>query len=123
MEVDEMEGNSIQESLMDYKEGLGELSKHLPDVVSHYNKFTEACFAEGDLSKKVKHLIALGLGIYSNDEYCIIYHTKGAIDNGATKQEVMETAAVTTAFGGGMAMSQAVTLVQDACSSFGQNTH
>ncbi|MXQ55972.1 carboxymuconolactone decarboxylase family protein [Shimazuella sp. KC615] len=123
MEVDYMIDNSIQDSLLNYKEGLGNLAKHLPNVVSNYNKFTEACFDEGALTKKTKHLIALGLGVYSNDEYCIIYHTKGAIDNGATEQEVMEAAAVTTAFGGGMAMSQTVTLVQDALSSFQNHTH
>jgi AhpD family alkylhydroperoxidase len=118
-----MDGKDIQDSLLEYKEGLGELSKYLPEVVNYYNKFTDACFEEGELSKKMKHLIALGLGVYSNDEYCIIYHTKGAIDNGASNQEIMEAAAVTTAFGGGVSMSQTVTLVQDALSSFQNHTH
>ncbi|MCH5585642.1 carboxymuconolactone decarboxylase family protein [Shimazuella sp. AN120528] len=118
-----MDGNVIEDSLLDYKEGLGELAKHLPDVVQNYIKFTDACFEEGTLSKKTKHLIALGLGVYSNDEYCIIYHTKGAIDNGASRQEIIEAAAVTTAFGGGVSMSQTITLVQDALSSFQKHTH
>jgi AhpD family alkylhydroperoxidase len=118
-----MEVDTIQKSLLEYKQGLGDLAKHLPEVVSNYNQFTQACFKEGVLSKKNKHLIALSLGVYSNDEYCIIYHTKGAIDNGASDQEVIEAAAVTTAFGGGMAMSQTVILVQDTLTAFRNNIH
>lgn len=113
-----MEGSIIQQSLQDYKQGVGQLAKHLPDVVSKYNQFTEACFSEGELSTKMKHLIALSLGVYSNDEYCMIYHIKGAIDQGASELEILEAAAVSSAFGGGMAMSQTVTLVQDACKEF-----
>lgn len=107
-----MQGNFVQQSLSDYKQGIGQLQQQLPHVVESYNAFTEACFQEGALSKKEKHLIALALGVYTNDEYCIVYHTKGACDQGASTQEVLEAACVSSAFGGGMAMSQAATLVQ-----------
>ncbi|TCS97034.1 carboxymuconolactone decarboxylase family protein [Hazenella coriacea] len=119
-----MEGSMIQQSLQEYKEGVGKLVKQLPDVIGKYNQFTETCFAEGELSTKMKHLIALSLGVYSNDEYCIIYHTKGAVDQGASEQEILEAATVSSAFAGGMAMSQTVTLVQDACNQFqNRNIH
>jgi AhpD family alkylhydroperoxidase len=117
-----MEGLRIREALTAYKRGVGELAEHLPEVMEKYNLFTEACFADGELSRKMKHLIALTLGIYTNDEYCIIYHTKGAVEQGATDREVLEAACVCGAFGGGMAMSQAVTLVQDALAEF-RRTH
>lgn len=68
---------------------------------------------DGALSKKQKQLIALGISLYSQDEYCIIYHTKGCIDQGASEQENLETVGVTAAFGCGPTMSQAVTLVQN----------
>lgn len=48
------------------------------------------------------------------DEYCTIYHTKGCIDQGCSDKEVLEACGVAAAFaGGGAAMSQAVTLVQE----------
>lgn len=118
-----MEGSMIQQALLDYKQGVGQLADQLPEVVDTYNQFTEACFAEGELSKKTKHLIGLALGVYTNDEYCMIYHTKGAVDQGASDKEVMEAAAVCGAFGGGMAMSQIVTLVQEALAEFRGHTH
>jgi AhpD family alkylhydroperoxidase len=115
-----MDPNNIQQTLLDYKQGVGRLSHHLPELVQRYNEFTETCFADGALSKKMKHLIALSLSVYTNDEYCIIYHTKGAVDQGASEQEILEAACVSGAFGGGMSMSQTVTLVQDALEEFKQ---
>ena len=110
-----MEQESVmQEALQQYKEGIGIFERHLPEVARQYRRFTEACFAEGDLSVKNKHLIGVALGVMTNDEYCIIYHTKGSVDHGATEKEVLEAAAVAGAFGGGMAMSQAVTMLQEA---------
>lgn len=105
--------NSTEAALHEYKSGLGLFTQKMPEIASHYNAFTEACFMEGTLSKKEKHLIALGIAINAQDEYCMIYHTKGCLDNGANEEEILETIGVTAAFGGGAAMSQAVTLVQE----------
>lgn len=106
--------NPSEEAIHEYKMGLGVFTQKMPEIARHYNAFTEACFEEGTLSKKDKQLIALGISLYAQDEYCIIYHVKGCLDQGATEQEILEAVGVTAAFGGGAAMSQAVTLVQDA---------
>lgn len=106
--------NSTEAALRDYKMGLGMFTQKMPELASHYNAFTEECFKEGVLSQKEKQLIALGISLCSQDEYCIIYHLKGCLDQGATEEEILETVGVTAAFGGGAVMSQAVTLVQEA---------
>lgn len=93
----------------------------MPTIAKKYNAFTEACFEKGKLAKKEKQLIALGISIFSQDEYCIIYHTKGCLDEGCTEDEILETVGVSAAFGGGAAMSQAVTLVQEAMKELGDN--
>jgi AhpD family alkylhydroperoxidase len=112
--------NPSEDALHDYKLGLGTFTQKMPDIARHYNAFTEACFKEGALSQKDKQLIALGISLYSQDEYCIIYHVKGCLDQGATEQEIYEAIGVTAAFGGGAAMSQAVTLIQDTMEDFNQ---
>ncbi|GGE08025.1 hypothetical protein GCM10011571_06580 [Marinithermofilum abyssi] len=117
-----MEGSFVQQALQDYKEGLGAFEKQLPEVAREYNRFTEACFADGELSAKMKHLIGVALACLANDEYCIIYHTKGCVDHGASDMEVLEAAAVSGAFGGGAAMSQSVTLLQDALEQLRRGT-
>ncbi|OEH92285.1 carboxymuconolactone decarboxylase family protein [Bacillus solimangrovi] len=115
--------NSTEEALHAYKAGLGVFTQKLPEFAHHFNAFTEACFKGGEVSEKEKQMIALGISIYSQDEYCIIYHTKGCLDNGATEQEILETTAVASAFGGGAAMSQGVTLVQEAIQELQQVKH
>jgi len=112
--------NSTEAAIHDYKAGLGTFTQKMPEIAHHYNAFTEACFKEGTLTQKQKQLIALGISLYSQDEYCIIYHTKGCLDQGASEQEILEAVGVTAAFGGGAAMSQAVTLVQECISDLNQ---
>ncbi|MBA2875657.1 carboxymuconolactone decarboxylase family protein [Thermaerobacillus caldiproteolyticus] len=104
---------STEAALQHYKEGLGAFTQKLPEIARSFNAFTEACFEEGALSKKEKQLIALGISLATQDEYCTIYHTKGCLDQGASEQEILETCGVAAAFAGGAAMSQAVTLVQE----------
>ncbi|KMY41509.1 carboxymuconolactone decarboxylase family protein [Peribacillus loiseleuriae] len=106
-------GNSTEAALHHYKAGMGLFTEKMPKLAEQFNSFTEECFKEGVLSKKEKQLIALGVSLYSQDEYCIIYHTKGCLDQGCSEQEIFEAVGVTAAFGGGASMSQAVTLVQE----------
>jgi AhpD family alkylhydroperoxidase len=105
--------NETEDAIQEYKRGLGVFTQKMPEIARHFNAFTEACFKEGKLSQKEKQLIALGISVFSQDEYCIIYHTKGCLDQGATEEEILEAVGVIVAFGGGAAMSQAVTLVQE----------
>lgn len=95
----------------------------MPELAKKFNSFTEECFKEGLLSKKEKQLIALGISLYSQDEYCIIYHTKGCLDQGCSEQEILEAIGVMAAFGGGATMSQAVTLVQNCVQEINQMKH
>lgn len=112
--------NSAEFALHHYKAGLGAFTQKMPSLAERYNAFTEECFKEGSLSKKEKQLIALGISLYSQDEYCMVYHLKGCLDEGATEQEIYEAIGVTAAFGGGASMSQAVTLIQDSISELQQ---
>jgi AhpD family alkylhydroperoxidase len=111
--VNQQQHTSVEEALRHYKEGIGTFTQKLPDIAGSFNAFTEACFKEGALSKKEKQLIALGISLATQDEYCTIYHTKGCLDEGASEQEILEACGVAAAFAGGAAMSQAVTLVQE----------
>ncbi|KMY51478.1 carboxymuconolactone decarboxylase family protein [Peribacillus loiseleuriae] len=111
---------STEAALREYKAGLGLFTEKMPKLAEQFNAFTKECFKEGVLSKKEKQLIALGISLYSQDEYCIIYHTKGCLDQGCSEQEILEAVGVTVAFGGGMSMSQAVTLVQKCVQELNQ---
>ena len=115
--------NSTEAALMKYKKGLGTFTQKMPEFASQFNAFTEQCFKEGTLSQKEKQLIALGISLHAQDEYCIIYHTKGCLDQGCSEQEILEAVAVTAAFGGGASMSQGVTLIQECMQELNQLKH
>ncbi|WP_110926871.1 carboxymuconolactone decarboxylase family protein [Bacillus massiliglaciei] len=107
------DGNFTEAARIKYKEGIGRFNEKLPGFVSQFNAFTEECFKEGALTQKQKQLIALGISIHAQDEYCIIYHAKGCLEQGCSEQEILEAVCVTAALGGGASVSQGVTLVQD----------
>ena len=120
--MDQLETKTVSEAaLIDFKKGMGEFITRMPEIAGKYHAFSEACFQEGAIGQKEKQLLALGISVCLQDEYCIIYHTKGCVDQGATEQEILETLGVAAAFGGGAAISQAVTLVFDCLSDFKQN--
>ncbi|WP_445492302.1 carboxymuconolactone decarboxylase family protein [Niallia sp. 03133] len=121
--MDAQTGHTVENALQHYKQGLGSFTQKMPKLTEAFHTFTEICFEEGTLTKKQKQLIALGISLYSQDEYCIIYHVKGCLDQGASEEEIMETIGVTAAFGGGAVMSQAVTLVQEAVTELNSLKH
>jgi AhpD family alkylhydroperoxidase len=58
-------------------------------------------FKNGELSKKQKELIAIGISIVLNCESCIEWHIKQALDDGATEGEILESIEVGIEMSGG----------------------
>ena len=66
-----------------------------------------ATYSEGNLSTKVKELIAVGISAATNCESCIQWHTEYAIKAGATQEEILEALEVAIEIGGGHAIATA----------------
>lgn len=115
--------NYFDASILDYKEGTTYFQEKLPEVTKAYMSFTEQCFRPGAIKEKEKQLIALGISIYAQDEYCIMYHTKGAVEHGATEDEIAETIGVCSALGGGAAFAQGVTLAMETFQHYTNDIH
>ena len=64
--------------------------KLAPDIAASFHGFSEAVFAEGALPSKVKHIIAVAAAHITQCPYCIKGHTRAALLNGASRQELME---------------------------------
>ncbi|MCZ0702782.1 AhpD family alkylhydroperoxidase [Natronobacillus azotifigens] len=123
IENNEQYVNYFDASILDYKEGTAYFEEKLPEVTKAYMKFTEHCFEPGKLNQKEKQLIALGISVYAQDEYCIMYHTKGAVEHGATEEEIAETIGVCAALGGGAAFAQGVTLAMETYHHYANEAH
>lgn len=112
-----MNTSAIDRKIDAYKTGVGEMTDKLPNLVKAYHEFTAECFNPGALSAKEKQLIALGIALFAGNEICTFYHVQEAVSSGASNEEVLEAVGVAAALGGGHAMSQGVTRVQQTLAS------
>ena len=65
-------------------------SKLAPDAEAAFRAFGQAVFKDGALDAKTKQLIAVAVAHVTQCPYCIKGHTKSAVRQGATPEEVME---------------------------------
>jgi AhpD family alkylhydroperoxidase len=61
-----------------------------PRADEAFRAFSDAVFAEGALSTKLKQLIAVAAAHVTQCPYCIRGHTKAALRAGASREEIME---------------------------------
>jgi AhpD family alkylhydroperoxidase len=61
-----------------------------PKQAEAFKAFSQSVFAEGALSAKTKQLIAVAVAHVTQCPYCIRGHSKGALQHGATAEEIME---------------------------------
>jgi len=80
-----------------------QLNSEASEVMKAFGSMSKAAMPDGALPRKVKELIALGIGIAEHCDGCIISHVRGALKNGATLEEIDETAGVAVLMGGGPA--------------------
>ncbi|TDL32480.1 carboxymuconolactone decarboxylase family protein [Jeotgalibacillus sp. S-D1] len=115
-----MEEHIHDEDVFTLKEAIGELSSKMPNIMKTYHTFTEECFKPGELSQKEKQLIALGVSLATQDEYCVHYHVTGCVDHDITPAQIREVAAVSAAVQAGAVMAQAATEVEWTLNAFEQ---
>ena len=80
-----------------------ELRKQIPEVYKGFAALSGAALTDGALSRKVKELMALAIGIVQGCDGCIASHAQGAARAGATREEAAEAIGVTFLMHGGPA--------------------
>lgn len=63
---------------------------YVPSALEYYTKLRNEIMVDGALSKKEKELILVGVNAARRYEKSMIFHTKGAVDSGATIEEIVE---------------------------------
>ena len=61
-----------------------------PEAEAAFRQFGQAVFKDGALPEKTKQLIAVAVAHVTQCPYCIHGHTKAALRQGATPEELME---------------------------------
>ena len=93
----------MKEVLSEVQSSLQHLGRDYPDLMKAFSGFMGAVEKPKALNKKTKELISIALSIVAHCKWCIAFHVKGAIDSGATKDEIMESCFVAALMGGGPA--------------------
>lgn len=94
--------------------GIDTTAKH----VEAFMGLLETTYEDGALSTKTKELISIGIGCYNRCLYCIVYHCYKALEAGANRDEILEAAMTSVAFGGGPSMAYSVTMLKEALDEF-----
>lgn len=80
--------------------------KHTPDVNKIWGELNGAIFSEDrEVPRKYLELIAVGVALTTQCEFCIEGHTKAAVDAGATDAELTEASWVAAALRAGGAFT------------------
>ncbi len=97
---DEKQHHHVLEDLLPQHRAL---RKQIPDVYKGFAELSSAAFTEGALSRKVKELMAMAIGVIEGCDGCIASHAKAAAHAGATPEEAAEAIGVTFLMHGGPA--------------------
>jgi len=87
-----------------------------PDVMKAFSGIAHAAMAPKALDGKTKELIALGIAVAVRCDDCIGFHVKAALEQGASRDEVVETLGMAIYMGAGPSVMYA----SHALEAFGQ---
>lgn len=109
---------NVREMLNGFVGGLQGLGATNSEAVGAFMGLLGASYEPVAVDLKTKELISVAVACYNRCEYCIVYHSYKAFEAGATKEEILESAMVSVAFGGGPSMAYTVTLLQACIDEF-----
>jgi AhpD family alkylhydroperoxidase len=91
---------------------LDKFAQSLPDVMGAVKAVIAEAYKDGSLSCKVKRLMALAIALGAGCRNCILGQTMLAMENGATKDEILETISVVVSMRGTTGMAESLRVMQ-----------
>ena len=89
------------ERLQEAQQMMGRVGQDLPNEFKEFIEFVKIAEKPGAMEEKSKHLTLLALAVAFQCTWCIAIHTKGCVDSGASKDEILEAAMMAVVMGGG----------------------
>jgi len=84
-----------------------------PDAAAAFNEFGKVVFADGALSARFKNIIAVAAAHITQCPYCIRGHTRAALREGASHQELMEAIWVAAEMRAGAAFAHSIIAISE----------
>jgi len=105
---------SYREITRSVSASLAKLRADKPDIMKSFSALAGAATADGALSRKIKELIALAVGVAGHCDACIGFHLQTLVKLEATRAEIEEALGVAVYMGGGPSLMYAA----DALNAF-----
>jgi AhpD family alkylhydroperoxidase len=80
---------------------MRELRGGAPEVMKAFSGIAQAALTQEALDRKTKELIALGIAVAVRCDDCIAFHAKAALEQGASREEIIETLGMAIYMGAG----------------------
>jgi len=84
-----------------------------PDAAAAFHDFGKTVFADGALSTRTKHVIAVAVAHVTQCPYCIRGHTRAALRDGASHEELMEAIWVAAEMRAGGAFAHSIIAIAE----------
>jgi len=84
----------------------------LPEVGSAVLDMLATVYKDGALNAKTKFLIALAVALRAGCTNCVLAQTTGALEAGATKEEILETVSVVVAMNGTTGTAESLRVIK-----------
>lgn len=94
------------------KKNLGKFAEQLPEVFKQVRAQTSEVYRDGALSAKVKRLMAMAIALGAGCRNCIMGQTMYALENGATKEEILEAISVVVSMRGTTGVAESLRVIQ-----------
>lgn len=91
---------------------LDRLGKEYPQETEAFLNFMKTAEAGPALDMKTKELINVGISVSAQCEWCIAFHVKGALEAGASKDEIMTAGFMAVLMHGGPALMYMMRLAE-----------
>lgn len=92
--------------LSDLNDDLEALMGDTPELEA-FMGYVQSAEEPAALDAKTKELMSLAIGVVIRCEPCILWHTDGAVEAGATREEIADALKVAVVMGGGPALAYA----------------
>ena len=106
-------GEDPKKYLDNLNSAMARFSKVDKETLRAFGNLNENALKPGALDRKTKTLMCVAIGIATHCDYCIAARTAQAVQAGATRKELLETASVGLLMGGSLALGPILTLFMD----------
>jgi AhpD family alkylhydroperoxidase len=84
-----------------------------PEAAAAFHRFSEAVFSDGALPTRTKHIVAVAVAHVTQCPYCIRGHTRAALRDGVSRNELMEAIWVAAEMRAGAAFAHSIIAIDE----------